>query len=118
MILQDLALRLSALYPGVSFYSNWPSDFSYVLYLKQKPQGQGWKSSIYIYDIVLILPSNSNTDAFTNSGSAQCWKKCSLSDHANTSFYIGENKGQSYIDIVKSSISLVLNIKIVFSLVK
>ena len=38
----------SALYPGVSFYFNWPSDFSYVLYLKQKHQGQGWKSSIYL----------------------------------------------------------------------
>ena len=60
MILQDLSLSLSALYPGVSFYFNWPSDFSYVLYLKQKHQGQGWKE-LNVYDIVLILPSN--TDA-------------------------------------------------------
>ena len=108
---KDLKLWFSALYPGVSFYINWPSDFSYVLYLKQKHQGQGWKSSIYIYDIVLILPSNSNTDAFTSSGSVLTGKIQIFLTAVTRAFILGKKVILGFVKITQYIYFLLLYLK-------
>ena len=51
-----------------------------------------------IYDIVLILPSNTNTDAFTSELGFGAEKNT----HFPTSFYIGENKRQNYTSLVSN----------------